>query len=103
MNICFLYIFSAEDEEEGFVLRENVGLRLKALEYWRCYETGLYCKAHHEGDVPLRLVIGEPITAIGELEFICLFSSLLFKFKKTKVYFQKNLGGCFSVIFMTSP
>jgi len=64
------YHCSTEDEKEGFVLRENVGLRLKALEYWHCNETGLYSHNQSTGDISLKVVIGEPITAIGELMYL---------------------------------
>ncbi|XP_071488068.1 4-hydroxyphenylpyruvate dioxygenase-like protein [Diadema antillarum] len=43
---CFgmnrFWLDSEEDKLEGFVVRgSNVGLRMKAMEYWRCAETGL--------------------------------------------------------------
>ncbi|XP_022094318.1 4-hydroxyphenylpyruvate dioxygenase-like protein isoform X2 [Acanthaster planci] len=40
---------SEESESEGFIVRgKNVGLRLKAMEYWHCAETGLTLPAKQE-------------------------------------------------------
>lgn len=54
-------INSEEDLMEGFTIRENVGLRLKALEYWRCFERGATVG---RGDTSLKVVVGEPISAV---------------------------------------
>lgn len=36
------YICRDEDEDSGFVIdTEDIGLRLKAFEYWKCAEVGL--------------------------------------------------------------
>ncbi|KAK8722769.1 hypothetical protein OTU49_012026 [Cherax quadricarinatus] len=55
-----------ESTEEGFVLGDNIGLRLKAMEYWRCAETGLTTPEAATGDSSLKLVIGEPLPNISE-------------------------------------
>uniref|UniRef100_A0A6A7G3T8 4-hydroxyphenylpyruvate dioxygenase-like protein n=1 Tax=Hirondellea gigas TaxID=1518452 RepID=A0A6A7G3T8_9CRUS len=62
-NMKRFLINSNEDLNEGLKIEDNVGLRLKALEYWKCFETGL----HNPGDTSdcsLKVVIGEPITSI---------------------------------------
>ncbi|XP_061194904.1 4-hydroxyphenylpyruvate dioxygenase-like protein [Saccostrea echinata] len=43
---CFsmkrFFINSNEDEDEGFLISDTgIGMRMKAMEYWRCSETGL--------------------------------------------------------------
>jgi len=36
------FYFRDEDIDQGFVIEsEDIGLRLKAFEYWKCAETGL--------------------------------------------------------------
>ncbi|XP_033632579.1 4-hydroxyphenylpyruvate dioxygenase-like protein [Asterias rubens] len=51
---CFgmkrFFLMREEDESEGFIVQgENVGLRMKAMEYWHCSETGL-CLPQGQGD-----------------------------------------------------
>lgn len=58
-----IYCASEEDIEKGLSIEENVGLRLKALEYWRCFETCLYDPT---SDTSLKLVLAEPISTISE-------------------------------------
>ncbi|KAG7158555.1 putative 4-hydroxyphenylpyruvate dioxygenase-like 3, partial [Homarus americanus] len=52
---------SEETEEAGFVLGGNIGLRIKALEYWRCAEKGLAAPNASINDSSLKVVIGEPL------------------------------------------
>ncbi|KAK7069320.1 hypothetical protein SK128_010254 [Halocaridina rubra] len=54
-----------ESENEGFVLRENIGLRLKAMEYWRCAETFLAAPDANNEDKSLKLVIAEPLPGVS--------------------------------------
>lgn len=35
-----LFIYR-DDQEDGLILQEGIGLRLRAMEYWMCSETGL--------------------------------------------------------------
>ncbi|KAF2362882.1 Glyoxalase/Bleomycin resistance protein/Dihydroxybiphenyl dioxygenase [Trinorchestia longiramus] len=51
-----------ENLDTGLAIEGTVGLRLRALEYWRCSETGLYIPSH--GDTSLKIVVAEPITSI---------------------------------------
>ncbi|XP_068216274.1 4-hydroxyphenylpyruvate dioxygenase-like protein [Palaemon carinicauda] len=55
-----------ENEEEGFVLRDNIGLRLKVMEYWRCSESGLKSPPDGEDDSSLKLVIAEPLPEVSD-------------------------------------
>ncbi|XP_064097783.1 4-hydroxyphenylpyruvate dioxygenase-like isoform X1 [Macrobrachium nipponense] len=55
-----------ESEEEGFVLSDNIGLRLKVMEYWKCAETGLASPQEgNEDDSSLKLVIAEPLPEVS--------------------------------------
>ncbi|XP_066945898.1 4-hydroxyphenylpyruvate dioxygenase-like protein [Macrobrachium rosenbergii] len=56
-----------ESEEEGFVLADNIGLRLKVMEYWKCAESGLAFPPEeaNEGDSSLKLVIAEPLPEVS--------------------------------------
>ncbi|XP_033113412.1 4-hydroxyphenylpyruvate dioxygenase-like protein [Anneissia japonica] len=66
---CFgmkrLKINSNEDDEEGFVVRgDDVGMRLKAMEYWRCNETG-FVAADQDRDLPINFVVAEALPGHG--------------------------------------
>ncbi|XP_037799557.1 4-hydroxyphenylpyruvate dioxygenase-like protein [Penaeus monodon] len=55
-----------ETEADGFVLGGNIGLRLKAMEYWRCAETGLLSASGASmEDASLKLVIAEPLPDVS--------------------------------------
>ncbi|XP_050716575.1 4-hydroxyphenylpyruvate dioxygenase-like protein isoform X2 [Eriocheir sinensis] len=51
-----------ESEEEGLVLGEEIGMRLKAMEYWRCAEVGLAVPSATLEDSELKMVIAEPLS-----------------------------------------
>lgn len=36
-----ILFFRDDDDDEGLILHEGVGLRLRAMEYWLCSESGL--------------------------------------------------------------
>lgn len=56
-------INSEEDVDRGFVIdSEDVGLRLKAFEYWKCAETGLSAGTHPES---IKFVIAEALPNQG--------------------------------------
>ncbi|XP_076070050.1 uncharacterized protein LOC143041839 [Oratosquilla oratoria] len=59
-----------ESPTEGFVMDEPICLRLKALEYWRCAETGIASPGSKIGDASLKLVVAEslPGTANSQVE-----------------------------------
>lgn len=54
-----------ESETEGFVLGDNIGLRLKVMEYWKCAETGLGPPDADSCDTSLKLVIAEPLPEVS--------------------------------------
>ncbi|CAC5411050.1 unnamed protein product [Mytilus coruscus] len=57
------YINSDEDTDDGFVIdTEDIGIRLKAFEYWKCAETGLYSQGP---DNSLKFVIAEALEGQG--------------------------------------
>ena len=37
----FLHYYFRDEKEDGLILEQGVGLRLRAMEYWLCSETGL--------------------------------------------------------------
>lgn len=54
---------SDEDEDSGFIIdTEDIGLRLKAFEYWKCAETGLSLGSHPES---IKFVIAEALPNQG--------------------------------------
>ncbi|XP_060570858.1 4-hydroxyphenylpyruvate dioxygenase-like protein [Ruditapes philippinarum] len=56
-------INSDEDSENGFVIdTEDIGVRLKAFEYWKCAETGLSLGSHPES---IKFVIAEALPNQG--------------------------------------
>ncbi|KAL7637045.1 UNVERIFIED_CONTAM: hypothetical protein RMT77_012803 [Armadillidium vulgare] len=50
--------------EDGFVLDGVIGMRLKALEYWRCAETGVSTSSDINCANTLKLVIVEPLVNV---------------------------------------
>lgn len=69
---------SEENEEDGFVLGGDIGLRLKALEYWKCAETGLAVPTATTDDFSLKLVIAEALPNVSKctklFAFICKYN-----------------------------
>ena len=62
---CTNVFFSDENEESGFVIdTEEVGLRLKAFEYWKCSETGLTSDPATNG---IKFVLAESLPGQGIL------------------------------------
>jgi hypothetical protein len=58
--------FSNEDKDEGFVINNaDVGVRLKAFEYWKCAETGLYSEGSENS---VKFVIAEALADQGKGE-----------------------------------
>ena len=57
MNEYFLVLSRDEDDDQGLVLSsQNVGLRLRAMEYWKCAEVGLVAEDEmSDSDSPSRL------------------------------------------------
>lgn len=68
LSIFFFSFFRRnDDEEQGMVVKEtSSGLRLKALEYWRCSEQGLSLteSSHTDPDKPA-FVFAEAISGPG--------------------------------------
>lgn len=57
------FINSNEDKDEGFVINNaDVGVRLKAFEYWKCAETGLYSEGSENS---VKFVIAEALADQG--------------------------------------
>ncbi|KAK3094773.1 hypothetical protein FSP39_006056, partial [Pinctada imbricata] len=67
---CFkmhrFFINSDENAEEGFMIKDTgIGLRMKAMEYWHCSETGLKsCNAEKESD-GVKFVLVESLEGQG--------------------------------------
>ncbi|XP_042203083.1 uncharacterized protein LOC121853178 isoform X2 [Homarus americanus] len=59
------FMTNSEETEDGFVLGGNIGLRLKALEYWRCAEKGLAAPNASINDSSLKVVIAEPLPDVN--------------------------------------
>ncbi|XP_070540735.1 4-hydroxyphenylpyruvate dioxygenase-like protein [Ptychodera flava] len=69
---CFGYkrflVNRSEDVDEGFLVQgEDMGMRLKAMEYWKCAETHLYSpRKNQASDLPdVKFVIAEPLPGQG--------------------------------------
>ncbi|CAL4116310.1 unnamed protein product, partial [Meganyctiphanes norvegica] len=60
-NMGHLKLSKQESATDGFVLAGDIGLRLKAMEYWRCAETGLASPNASHGDSSFKLVIAEAL------------------------------------------
>ncbi|GIY63440.1 probable 4-hydroxyphenylpyruvate dioxygenase 2 [Caerostris darwini] len=51
-------ISNNDDEDNGLILADGVGLRLKAMQYWRCAETGLsYNKSSNPANAFMLVVV----------------------------------------------
>ncbi|KAJ0015701.1 hypothetical protein NQD34_013991 [Periophthalmus magnuspinnatus] len=60
------FIGSGEDPDEGFVLdQEGIGLRLTAMEYWKCSEKGLTLPSAHQREPDCKFVIAESLPEQG--------------------------------------
>lgn len=56
-------IYSEETVQDGMVIEDSVGLRLKAMEYWCCAESGVKSKCS-DGST-FKFVIGESMRRHG--------------------------------------
>ncbi|XP_066521340.1 4-hydroxyphenylpyruvate dioxygenase-like protein [Hoplias malabaricus] len=60
------FIGSNEDVEEGYVLNEDgMGLRLTAMEYWKCSETGLKIPLKGRKEPDCKFVVAESLPEQG--------------------------------------
>lgn len=63
-SFCFYFYFSNEDEDEGFLISDTgIGMRMKAMEYWKCSETGLTSGSSQDS---IRFVLVESLESQGE-------------------------------------
>ena len=66
-KLCSIY--SEEDLDEGFLVQgQDVGMRLTAMEYWKCAETGLALQP--KSDSSIKIVIAEPLPGQGRLNLL---------------------------------
>ncbi|XP_069138930.1 4-hydroxyphenylpyruvate dioxygenase-like protein [Argopecten irradians] len=57
---------SDEDADDGFVINTtDIGLRLKAMEYWHCAETGITTPSQSDGVNTIKFVIAEALPDQG--------------------------------------
>lgn len=57
---------SSEDAEEGYVLDEDgIGLRLTAMEYWKCNENGIKLPFKDQKEPDCKFVIAESLPEQG--------------------------------------
>uniref|UniRef100_A0A673CWG4 4-hydroxyphenylpyruvate dioxygenase n=1 Tax=Sphaeramia orbicularis TaxID=375764 RepID=A0A673CWG4_9TELE len=60
------FIDSNEDVDEGYVLnQEGIGLRLTAMEYWKCSRAGLTLPSAHKKEADCKFVIAESLPEQG--------------------------------------
>ncbi|CAL1599612.1 unnamed protein product [Knipowitschia caucasica] len=60
------FIGSNEDPEEGLVLdQDGIGLRLTAMQYWKCSQRGLMLPSVHQGEPDCKFVIAESLPEKG--------------------------------------
>ncbi|KAI4880869.1 hypothetical protein NFI96_017859 [Prochilodus magdalenae] len=60
------FISSNEDVEEGYVLNQDgIGLRLTAMEYWKCSEAGLNIPFKHQTEPDCKFVVAESLPEQG--------------------------------------
>uniref|UniRef100_A0A4W4E7U8 4-hydroxyphenylpyruvate dioxygenase n=1 Tax=Electrophorus electricus TaxID=8005 RepID=A0A4W4E7U8_ELEEL len=60
------FIGSNEDVEEGFVMNQDgIGLRLTAMEYWKCSETGIKLAFKDKNEPHCKFVIAESLPEQG--------------------------------------
>lgn len=68
LSVLKLSIFSGSDEDadEGFVInQEGIGLRLTAMEYWKCSEVGITLPSVHKKEPDCKFVIAESLPEQG--------------------------------------
>ncbi|XP_076616206.1 4-hydroxyphenylpyruvate dioxygenase-like protein [Chaetodon auriga] len=60
------FIDSNEDVDEGFVInQEGIGLRLTAMEYWKCSKAGIVLPSVHKKEPDCKFVIAESLPEQG--------------------------------------
>lgn len=65
MNVTHYY--RQDTELEGLVIGDDVGLRLKVMQFWKCSESGLASQAYDDGvSEPLKIVIAESLPNISK-------------------------------------
>jgi hypothetical protein len=76
LNANAAIIFRQETDEDGLMIGDDVGLRLKVMEFWKCSEIGIgSVDAWDSKDCwePLKIVIAESLPNIrknSEREFV---------------------------------
>lgn len=81
--ILSVSLSSNEDVDEGYVLnKEGIGLRLTAMEYWKCSETGIKLPFTDRKQPDCKFVIAESLPEQGHCFqiVILLISSYFFFF-----------------------
>ena len=65
---------SDEDVDEGFVIKQNgIGLRLTAMEYWKCSKAGLILSSVDKKVPDCKFVIAESLPKQGNMNiFQCI-------------------------------
>lgn len=76
--IVFFLQFCRQDTElEGLVIGDDVGLRLKVMQFWKCSESGLASQVYDDGkSEPLKIVIAESLPNLSKRKY-------MFDFEKT--------------------
>lgn len=63
---AFFLLNSGEDVDEGFVInQEGIGLRLTAMEYWKCSEAGIALPSVDKKEPDCKFVIAESLSEQG--------------------------------------
>lgn len=61
-----MLLFSDEDVDEGFVInQEGIGLRLTAMEYWKCSKAGIALPSLNQKEPDCKFVIAESLPEQG--------------------------------------
>jgi len=55
---------SQDSEEDGLVIGEDVGMRLKVLQFWKCSESGLATENMNDWE-QLKIVVAESLPNIS--------------------------------------
>ena len=62
----FVLLSSDEDVDEGFVInQEGIGLRLTAMEYWKCSKAGIILPSADKKEPDCKFVIAESLPEQG--------------------------------------
>lgn len=62
MRCPFHVFYRQETEIDGLVIGDDVGLRLKVMQFWKCSESGLASDVYDDGkSEPLKIVIAESL------------------------------------------